>query len=297
MLDPDFELFAAVVANGSIAAAARALGISTAMASKRLMRLERRLGARLLHRTTRRLVLTEVGRTFHEDVIAILDAVASAEAKVSGQRAEPSGTLRLSAPTSFGRLHLAPYVKAFIEAYPKVDLRIDLSDSFVDLFAGQTDLAIRIAASIDPGLGAVRLATSQRVVCASPIYLSQAERLTTTRDLKRHRLLATDGQLPWRLDGPSGTVTIDGRSHIQTDSSEVVRELTLAGIGVALRSLWDVHGDIAEGRLKRVLPEYQGSRDVGIYAVYPSRTLVPNAVETMIAYLRSLYAPIAPWQR
>lgn len=266
------------------------------MVSKRLARLEQRLRARLLHRTTRRLALTPAGSKFHVDVLAILAAIEMAEISVSGLPGEIAGPVHISAPTSFGRLHLAPHLKPFLVANPGLDLRINLSDHFVDLFAEGVDLAIRIAPSIDHSFGAHRLATSRRILCAAPSYL--VERGTPSRidDLRPHRLLAADGQLPWRLNGPSGPTSVEGRSHIRTNSSEVVRELTLAGVGVSLRSLWDVDHDIAEGRLARVLPEYEGSLDVGIYAVHPSKMLVPRAVSELIAYLSRLYAAPTPWE-
>src|SRR5436305_380541 len=143
MLDPDYELFARVVDAGSLSAAGRALGISPAMASKRLARLEERLGVRLVHRTTRRLALTEPGARFHADLIAILATMREAEARVTGVRAAPSGPLRVSAPTSFGRLHIAPHLHRFLDDHPAVALEFNLSDGFVDLIGERIDVADR----------------------------------------------------------------------------------------------------------------------------------------------------------
>lgn len=295
-MDPDYELFASVVSTGSLSAAGRTLSISPAMVSKRLARLEQRLGARLVNRTTRRLSLTEAGTAFHGDVLGILAAIDAAEARVSGRQGTVAGRLRMTGPTSFGRLHIAPYLKAFFDLYPRVDLRLDLSDGFTDLIAERIDLAVRVAPAIDPSFVAHRLATSRRVLCAAPAYLTEMGAPESVRDLSRHRLLAADGQMPWRLDGPNGPVSVEGNSHVRTNSSEVVRELTLAGVGIALRSLWDVGRDIAEGRLVRVLLSHEGSTDVGIFAVHPGKTLVPGAVDAMVAFLRGLYASPAPWE-
>lgn len=296
MLDPDYDLFAAIIAAGSISGGARRLAISPPMASKRLARLEQRLGTQLVHRSTRRLALTEAGLMFHEDVRAILSAVAAAEARIAGRRSIVRGVLRVSAPTSFGRLHLAPHLKGFLDAFPDVDLRLDLSDGFTDLVAGRIDVAIRIAPAIDPALTAHRLGGSRRILCAAPVYLAAHGDPATVAALAGHRLLAADGQMPWRLDGPAGPVTVTGRSHVGTDSSEVVRELTLAGVGIALRSLWDVDRDIAAGRLARVLADHAGSIAVGIYAVHPTAEIVPAAVTALIGWLRSLYGAPAPWE-
>ena len=130
---------------------------------------------------------------------------------------------------------------------------------------------------------------------AAPGYLAKHGHPTTVAQVRSQHLLAAAGQLPWRLEGPTGAVVIDGVSRVQTNSSEVVRELTLAGAGIALRSLWDVDHDIASGRLIRLLPDYAGSSDAGIYAVRPRAPLAPAGVTAFIAYLQDLYRPVAPW--
>jgi DNA-binding transcriptional LysR family regulator len=295
-MDGDYALFAEVVEAGSLSAAGRRLRISPAMVSKRLARLENRLGARLVHRTTRRLSLTDAGQAFYEDVTTILAAVRAAETRVSGRERTAAGSLRISAPTSFGRLHVAPHLKGFLDAYPRIDLHLDLSDDFIDLIAERIDLAVRIAPEIGPGLSAHRLATSRRILCAAPAYLAEKGEPGRIEDLPRHRLLAATGQLPWRLEGPDGPTIAEGRSYVRTNSSEVVRELTVAGVGISLRSLWDVGRDIAEGRLQRILPAYEGSADVGIYAVHPRAALVPATVSAFIAYMQEIYASPAPWE-
>jgi DNA-binding transcriptional LysR family regulator len=292
----DLHLFAAVIEHGSLAAAGRALGISAPMVSKRLARLERRLGTLLVHRTTRRLSLTEVGARFHDDVLAILAAVADAEQRASGQPGHTRGPLRLSAPTSFGRMHVAPHLRGFLDAHPAIDLTLDLSDGFNDLVAERIDLAIRITSEVSPQLTAHRLATSRRILCAAPSYVARFGSPADVKALKDHRMLAASGQLPWRLVSPKGLHLVDGESFVRTNSSEVVRELAIAGVGIALRSLWDVSGDLAEGRLVRILPDYEGSSDVGIYAVHQRTSLIAPNVVAMIDYLTRLYAPAPPWE-
>lgn len=285
-MDADYDLFARTVEGGSLSAAARSLGISPAMASKRLQRLEARLGVTLLHRTTRRLVLTPAGELFHADVVAIRAAVQEAEARVTGARREPAGRLRVSAPTSFGRLHVAPHLHRFLAAHPAVALELDLTDGFVDLLGDRVDVALRIAAEIPPGVVAHRLGASRRVLCAAPAYLAAHGAPATVPALRDHRLLAATGQLPWRLVGRGRRATVEGRSHVRTNSSELVRELALTGVGVALRSLWDVGDALASGALVRVLPGWEGSADVGIYAVHPHAALVPPAVSAFVAFLK-----------
>ncbi|WP_230772303.1 LysR family transcriptional regulator [Sphingomonas sp. Leaf4] len=267
-LDPDHALFVAIVDAGSIAAAGRAHGLSPAAVSKRLARLEARLGARLVERTTRRLHPTAAGAQLHADLTHILAALAAAEARVGGAAAVPSGRLRVAAPTSFGRLHIAPHLGDFLGHHPAITFELLLSDAYVDLAAERIDCAIRITDRVPPGLTARRLATNRRVVCASPAYLAAAGVPMTPDDLARHRLLAADGQLPWRLLTPGRRALIEGASAVRTNSSEVVRELALSGVGVALRSLWDVGEPLRDGRLVRVLPAWEGPHDLGILAIH-----------------------------
>ena len=294
-MDRDYTLFATIAASGSLSAAGRALGLSPAMVSKRLAALEARLGVRLVHRTTRRLTLTAPGERFRADVVAILAAVRDAEARLGGGDGGLSGGLRVSAPTSFGRLHVAPHLVSFLDAHPSLAVSLDLSDGFVDLIGERIDCAIRIAATVDRGLAAHRLATSARVLCAAPGYLHAAGTPATIPDLAHHRLLAAAGQLPWSLVDQDGVAIVEGASRVPTNSSEVVRELALAGAGIALRSLWDVADALADGRLVRVLPGYRGSADVGIFAVHPRTAHPPAAVTALVAYLRDLYAAPA-WE-
>lgn len=294
-LDPDYTLFAGAVAAGSLSAAARALNISPAMASKRLARLEERLGVRLINRTTRRLALTPVGEIFHADVCAVLDAIKLAEDRLRGIRQVPSGPLRVSAPTSFGRLHIAPRLHEFLAAYPLVALEFDLSDAYLDLVAEQIDLAIRITSDVPGSLQAHKLASNRRVLTASPDYIAKHGAPTKIADLARHTLLAADGQMPWRLVCQRRSHVVQGRSQVRTNSSEIVRELALAGVGIALRSRWDVCDELRSGRLARVLPNWEGPPDIGIYAVHLHTPNPSAAVEAFIKFLQHALIP-EPWE-
>lgn len=289
--DPDYALFVAVAAGGSLSAAARSLNISPAMASKRLQRLENRLGVRLVHRTTRRLALTDAGARFRDDLDGVLAALGEAEARVTGARGEPAGPLRVSAPTSFGRLHVAPHLGVFLAAYPRIDLAFDLSDHFVDLLGERVDCAIRIAGAVPGTVVARRLGESRRVLCAAPAYLADHGPPDRIGDLAGHRLLAADGQMPWRLVAAGKTVAIERASHVRTNSSEMVRELALGGVGIALRSLWDVGDALRDGRLVRVLADWEGSTEVGIYAVHLRSPAMPAAVNAFVAFLRETIDP------
>lgn len=295
MAHSDYRLFTTIVEQGSLTGAAQQLGISAPMVSKRLSALEARLGVTLVNRTTRRLGLTERGAAFYSDVMDILAAAAAAERRASGQPGVLSGPLRVSAPTSFCRLHMAPYLPAFLEAHPGVALTIDLSDGFTDLIAERMDVAIRITAELQPGLVAHHLADSPRILCASPGYLQRHGQPASIRDLENYRLLAADGQFPWRLTSRRGAQIVDGKSFVRTNSSEIVRVLALEGAGIALRSLWDVDEDLRAGRLVRVLEEHQGSANVGIFAVHPKSRIPSEITRTFIDYLKSIYKKPLPW--
>ncbi len=293
--DPDYALFVAVAESGSLSAAARALRISPAMVSKRLRKLENRLGVTLVHRTTRRLALTEAGERFRDDLSTILVSLDAAEARVTGARGTPVGPLRVSAPTSFGRLHVAPHLGTFLAAHPAVALTFDLTDGFVDLLGERVDVAIRIASEVPANVVAHRLATSRRVLCAAPSYLAAHGVPATVQGLDDHRLLAAAGQMPWRLVAEGRAIQVERDSHVRTNSSEMVRELALGGVGIALRSLWDVGDALSDGRLVRVLPEWEGSAAVGIYAVHLRSGAVPAAVGAFVAFLQAVVDP-AVWE-
>lgn len=286
----DLEIFARVVNAGSLSAAGREMGLSPAVVSKRLRKLEDRLGTRLIQRTTRQIALTEAGQGFYERVVAIMEAVGEAEAFVTRRSDRAEGLLRVSAPTSFGRMHVAPHLGPFLAAHPNLSVDLDLSDEFVDIVGEGFDVAIRIGELDDSSLVARRLADVHRVLCAAPTYLDRAGRPDGIAALARHVCLAARHQDPWRLEGPDGPVVVRASGPIATNSSEVVREAVIAGLGIALRSTWDVGAELSDGRLEIVLPSFRGSRRVAVHAVYPSRTFLPAKVRLFIDHLAALYA-------
>jgi DNA-binding transcriptional LysR family regulator len=295
VLDSDYALFARIIETGSLSAAARKLLISPAMVSKRLARLEQRLGVQLIYRTTRKLSPTAAGDRFYAEITQILRAIEAAENRLAGVRATPSGALRVSAPTSFGRLHIAPYLHRFIKQFPKVELEFDLSDKPVDLYEDHVDLAVRITSEFAANLEAHHLGANRRILCASPHYLECHGQPTTVADLQDHKLLAADGQLPWRIQSGDDLASIEGRSQIRTNSSEIVRELVLRGSGIAFRSLWDVHAEVKAGRLVQLLPEWGAPQALSIYALHPKAPAVPSVTMAFVAFLHNIIDP-ACWE-
>lgn len=290
----DLDVFARVVTSRSMSAAARELNLSPAVISKRIRRLEERLGVRLIQRTTRQLALTQAGQGFYERVVAILGSLEEAEAFVASGAAQARGLLRVSAPTSFGRLHIAPHLKRFLDAQPLVTVDLTLSDAFVDIVGEGIDLAVRIAELQDSSLVARRLAPNHRLLCATPDYLARCGTPQALDDLAHHTLIAHNAD-QWRLEGPGGPVAVRLGGPLRTNSSEVVREALLSGLGIALRSTWDVGPELKSGRLQQVLPGYSGGKRVAIHAVYPSRRHLEQKVRVFVEFLAALYAPTPYW--
>lgn len=278
-----------------MSAAGRELGLSPAVVSKRLRRLEDRLGSRLLQRTTRQIALTETGQGYYERVVAILAGIEEAEAFVSRRAATARGTLKITAPTSFGRLHIAPHLGAFMEANSDLAINLVLSDEFVDIVGDGYDVAIRIAELADSSLVARKIAPARRILCASPKYLQRHGEPSSLVDLSHHNCLTHLAGEAWRLEGPGDSVSFRPQGTLITNSSEVVREAVIAGIGIGLRSTWDIGPELASGTLAQVLPDYEGSHNIAVHAIYPSRQFLPVKVRLFIDYLADLYGNVPYW--
>jgi DNA-binding transcriptional LysR family regulator len=295
----EMSLFAKTVAAGSLSAAARELRISTAVVSRKIAALEARLGVRLLNRTTRRIALTDEGARYHDACVRILAEVEEADAAAAARRIEPQGVLKVALPAAFGHLHIAPLVPRFAERYPKVQLSLSLSDRAVNVVEEGFDLAVRIAELEDSSLAARKLAPNRRVVCASPDYLRRHGTPRTPQDLLEHNCLtATDLQMSWEYlgpDGKPGSVRVCGR--YACDNWEVLREWAVAGLGVALKSTWDVRQHLEDGSLVPLLPGYTFGGDVAIYAVYPHRRYLPAKCRVFIDFLAESFGPEPYWDR
>jgi DNA-binding transcriptional LysR family regulator len=293
----DLEIFARVVSAGSLSAAGRELDLSPAVVSKRLRRLEDRLGTRLLQRTTRQIALTEAGQGFFERIVPILAGLDEAEAFVTRRSTMARGTLKITAPTSFGRLHIAPYLRQFMTDNPDLNINLMLTDKVVDIVGEGFDLAIRIGELADSSLVAKRLAPVTRVLVAAPSYFRDRVAPKTLDDLAHHVCIPPHNGESWKLDGPDGSAIYRPQGPLSTNSSEVVREAVLGGVGIALRSTWDIGPELASGALQRVLPDFEGSRSIAIHALYPSKQFLPAKVRLFIDYLVGLYAPTPPWDQ
>jgi DNA-binding transcriptional LysR family regulator len=293
----DLEIFARVARTGNMSAAGREMGLSPAVVSKRVSLLEERLGARLFQRTTRQLTLTETGEGFFKRVVDILSLIDEAEDFVSRRNTKPRGQLKITAPTSFSRQHIAPHLQSFFSKYPEIELEMNLSDDFVDIIRNGYDLAVRIGELKDSSLVARKLASDNRVICAAPNYLKERGEPKSLEDLEFHNCLSPRAQESWKLDGPDGEAIVKVRGNIRTNSSEFVREALLSGLGIALRSTWDIANELKSGELQVLLPEYRGSSALGIYAVYPCREFMPAKVNVFIEFLSELFGNEPYWEK
>jgi DNA-binding transcriptional LysR family regulator len=293
----DLDIFARVARTGNMSAAGREMGLSPAVVSKRISLLEDRLGARLFQRTTRQLTLTETGEGYFKRVVDILSLVEEAEDYVSRRNTKPRGVLKISAPTTFSRLHIAPHIPAILAKYPDLELEMHLTDHFVDIIREGFDLAIRIGELEDSSLVARKLASEVRVICAAPSYLEKAGTPKTIEDLESHNCLIAGAQDIWRLDGPDGQHYARVKGNIRSNSADFVRTALVEGLGIGLRAVWDIAPELASGELKVILPEYTGSAKNAIYAVYPCREFMPAKVTVFIDFLAEVYGAQASWDK
>ncbi|CAO3438155.1 LysR substrate-binding domain-containing protein [Azospirillum doebereinerae] len=272
---------------GSLAAAARRLGISPLMATRRLAALEADVGARLVQRTTRALSLTPEGEALLPFAQAMLETETEARASVRPAATGASGLLRLTASAAFGRKMVAPVVAEFLRANPQVSVDLLLNDGLVDIVAQGIDLAIRIAPLKDSGLIARRLALNPRSLYATPGYLEEHGRPGVIADLARHQCLAFSGALHWSFVGEARSVRTRVQARFSANSIEGLREICLAGLGVAILSDWDVRAEVAEGRLVPLALADGEPEPLAIWALHPSSRFVPPKVRLFVAALET----------
>lgn len=269
----DLRLLTVVIHAGSLVRAAAELGLSPSAVSKRLTVLESRLGVRLMHRTTRRIALTEDGDTAYRWARHLLAAVDDMEQELSVTGGVPKGMLRVSTSSGFGRNHVAPVLSDFAARYPAVEVRLDALDRPVDPAAEGIDVDVRVGGAREPHLYARRVAANRRVLCASPEYLDRHGRPTSLAELAAHRcLVIRERDQPfgaWRLEGPGGVEVARVRGSLSTNLGEIAHRWALDGQGIVLRSFWDVAERLRSGRLERVLPAY--SQEADVWAVHPTR--------------------------
>jgi DNA-binding transcriptional LysR family regulator len=294
----EIEAFVSAVEKGSLAKAALQHGVTAAMLGRRIDALESRLGVKLLHRTTRQLVLTEQGALFLDSCHRILTDLEFAEKGVSEGRHKATGSLSVFAPAAFGRKHVAPHARAFLAAHPGVQINFNLTTHQIDLLRERYDVAIRIGRDIDPSFVAVKLAPNRRVVCGSPQYFKSHGVPRTPDDLLDHNCLAFNAPpehaTRWRfvVDGKVHAVRASG--NIGCNDGELLTQWAREGLGLAWRSTWEIQRYLDSGELVTVLDAY-APPNYHIMAVYPQQIHVPAKVRFFIDELRSVYARPGYW--
>jgi DNA-binding transcriptional LysR family regulator len=294
-----FVLFTTVVEAGSLTAAARELGLTKSAVSKALSRLEARLGARLVNRTTRRLGLTEAGEAFYGHCRRILAEAEAAEEEVGRLQAAPRGRLRVNGPMSFGTAHLAPLLAAFMTRYPDLALDVVFNDRRVDLVEEGFDVAVRIGRLADSSLVARRLCDERHTLCAAPAYWDRRGRPSHPSELAQHDCLSyaylSTGE-QWRFDGPDGPVSVRIRGRMRSNNGEALAAAAISGEGVALLPSFVTWRHIAEGRLEIGLAGYEPP-PMGVYAVWPPASQPPAKVRALVDFLAEHLGPNPYWNR
>ena len=293
------RVFARVVEAGSFSAAGRQIGAAPSSVSRRIGELEDALGAQLFQRTTRKLSLTEAGRLYCERATKILIEVDEAKLAVAQMGAAPSGILRLTVPTSLGRLHLVPALAALQARTPGVRVVLSVTDRLVDLVEEGVDVAVRVGHQRDSSLIARKIGAARRLVCASPAYLRRAGVPATPADLAGHSCLtfrAHPGSNLWRFRGPGGTSDVRVSGTLFANDGETLASAARAGMGLIFVPNWLVGVDLRRGRLREVLPDYRAMPEASpLYAVYPQQRHLPPKVRALVDFLVARFAHETEW--
>ena len=255
-------VFVSAVDASNFSAAARILGITPSAVSKQISRLEARLGARLLNRSTRRISLTDVGREFYERSQSILSYIHAAERAGGDASDRPRGRLRITASISFGQRQIVPLVPEFVARFPDVRVDVLFSDQLIDMVDEGVDVAVRVSAPADSAL------------IYSTVYSDT-----------------------WRFNGPTGPRAVKVASNFSANSGEAIRDLALGGFGIARLATFLVGPDLKAGRLVQVMADRQDPQENVIHVVYPSRRLVPPATRAFVDFLAEKMTPVPPWEQ
>lgn len=290
------KLFVRIAVTHNISLAGGELGLSPAVASAHMNKLEETLGVKLLYRSTRKVALTEEGIAFLPHAEEVLESIDTARASVGAGSYTPQGTIRVTAPSSFGRLHIIPALKGFIEKHPELKIDLRLSDSIVDMVEGGFDIAIRNATLTDSTLVARKLARDKRIICASPQYIAKHGAPQTPTDIVDHQCINLIGIDSWVFDTPNGQQKVKGKGALRIDHGESIRDACINGIGLTICSTWCLYQALASGELVQVLEDYPLISDTAIWAVYPSSRLLAPKVRAFIDYFTQYFGETPYWE-
>ena len=292
------EAFVAAVEAGSISEAARKLRLSKSVVSERLAELERSLGARLLQRTTRKLSLTEDGSAFHERAARILREIEDATTDLSERRGLLVGPLRISAPVTFGRMHLGPALYPFLAAHPQISLTLELDDRRVDAAADGYDAVVRHGVIDESRLVAWKLAPSRRVLVASPSYLARRGTPRTMGELRGHDgiFYANRGVADWRFFSEGDAVIVRAQVRLCLNNGDMLRDAAVAGLGIALLPIFVAGAAIQAGELNVVEIGVQPAKEF-VFMAHPEGRNPSAKLRALAQHLRSAFGAPPYWER
>lgn len=285
--EKSLALFIRVAKLGAIGKAGRELELSATAATQRIQALERDVGAQLLNRTTRRVKLTSDGDLFLAHALHLIGAFEDARAQLAGSTAHIKGNLRVTASASFGRRYIAPHMAEFLRTYPDMNVRLHLSDAIVDIVNDGFDLALRIGTLRSSTLIARKLAENPRILVAAPKYLKKHGRPKKPADLAHHNCIVLGENSTWTLreqDGHSRAVRVAG--NFTTNYGEATTEAAIGGVGIALKSKWDIKEQLAERTLVPVLPKFVVDPLWSVWAVRPAAQTVPARVRAFSDFVQ-----------
>ena len=284
----NIRTYTRVVELGGLSAAGRDLRLSPAVVSHRIQQLESHLGVRLLHRTTRQLHPTEHGLAFYEACHDVINALDRAENIASEAGSSPQGSLKITVPLGFGRRILGPLVPEFQTRYPKIDMRLRLSDRLLDLLEEAVDVAVRMAVLTDSSLIARKIADCPRVLAASPSYLESEGSPSTPDDLMQRRCLVLrypgSAQFRWTLGTPDGPVSLPVSGALDADDGDVLTEWALKGQGIVMKPVWEIASHLKRGDLLPILPDYP-PEPLTLAVIYPHRRFLSARVRVFADFM------------
>ncbi len=297
----DLGFFSTLSRAGSLSAAARELGVTTAAVSRHLAQMEKRLGVLLVNRTTRRMSLTPEGELYLEHARRILGEIDNLEELLGVTQSSPQGLLRVNATLGFGRSHVAPLISRFARLHPRVELQLQLSVNPPPITEDAFDVCIRFGAPPDTRVIARHIAANRRLLCAAPAYLRRHGAPKVPGDLARHACIGIrqgeEAYGLWRLTQGKArgarTESVKTRGNLATNDGEIAVKWALDGHGILMRAEWDIDRYLKSGRLVRVLPQYE-TPDADIYAVYPQRHQMAARVRVFVDFVTDALRTLSP---
>ncbi len=291
----EMAIFAVVVGSGSFTKAADKLKLPKSTVSRKVSQLEKRVGVRLINRTTRNLKPTETGKMYYQHCVRMLEQAEEADRVVNNMQAEPSGLLRISTPLAFATPFFVNTIKGFLELYPKVDIEIVSDDKHLDMLESEIDIAFRVGPLSDSSLVTRNLGTARLSLVASPEYLGKQGAPRNLDDLNNHVCIAHPAA-PWVFTGPNGQpVEVDIKSRMIANDMEMIKNMTIAGLGIGAAPQILISDDVKAGRLVTLLPETPFMERT-FYLVYPSRREPPSKVTAFTDFIFSNCQPVPPWE-